>query len=102
MLFGMRVLESMGLKVKKPMKLFIDNKGAIDYANSWSTSGRMHHVSIHLHFLHELKEQGLIEVHWMSTSDMPADLFTKNLPGPLFNKHTQTYCGQDDYGQAHD
>jgi hypothetical protein len=28
MLFGMRVLESMGLKVKKPMVLNVDNKGA--------------------------------------------------------------------------
>jgi hypothetical protein len=30
MLFGMHLLESMGLKVKKPMVLEIDNKGAKD------------------------------------------------------------------------
>ena len=100
MLFAMRVMESIGLKVKKPMNLYIDNKGAVDYANNWSATGRMRHVSVRLSFMCKLKDEGHIEVHWCSTHDMPADLFTKNLSGPLFNKHTQTYCGQDDYGQA--
>jgi len=97
MLFAMRVLESIGLKVKKPMKLFIDNKGAVDYANNWSAGGRMRHVSVRLHFLRELKEQNLIDTVWCKTDDMPADLFTKNLPGPLFNVHTQVFCGKDEY-----
>jgi hypothetical protein len=30
LLFAMRVVESMGLKVKKPMIIEIDNKGAVD------------------------------------------------------------------------
>ena len=28
---------------------------------------------------------------------MTADLFTKNLPGPLFEKHTSEYVGKDEY-----
>ena len=55
----------------------------------------MHHVGVKLSFLRELKEEGLIAVVWYPTEEMPADLFTKNLPGPAFNKHTQTYCGHD-------
>jgi hypothetical protein len=98
MLFGMRVIESIGLRVKKPMKLSIDNKGAVDYANNWSNSGRMRHISIKLSFLRELKEEGLIDVAWCGTEHMPADLFTKNLGGPLFKKHTAIFCGDDDYG----
>jgi hypothetical protein len=100
MLFAMRVLESMGLKVKKPMKLYIDNKGAVDYANNWSTSGRMRHVSVRLHFLRELKEQELIETIWCKSEDMPADLFTKNLPGPLFKVHIKVFCGKDEYDKV--
>jgi hypothetical protein len=30
MLYGMRFLESLNLKVKKPMHLFMDNRGAVD------------------------------------------------------------------------
>jgi hypothetical protein len=61
MLFAMRVLESIGLLVQKPMLLYIDNSGAVDYANNWSTSGRMRHVGIRL----ELKEQNLVKVVWV-------------------------------------
>jgi hypothetical protein len=38
MLFDMRVLESMGLKVEKPMILEIDKKGAVDLSKNWSVS----------------------------------------------------------------
>jgi hypothetical protein len=77
MLFAMRVLESIGLRVNKTMMLTIDNKGAVDCANNWSTGGRMRHSVIKLSFLRELKEAGLIEVNWCKSEEMPADLFTK-------------------------
>jgi hypothetical protein len=76
-LYAMRVLKSIGLRVSKPMSLTIDNKG-----------GRMRHSTIKLNFLGELKEDGTIAINWCSTEDMPADLFTKNLGGPQFKKHT--------------
>jgi hypothetical protein len=45
-----------------------------------------------------LKEQGIIEVEWCRSEDMPADLFTKNLCGPLYTMHTKVFCGEDGYG----
>ncbi len=62
MLFVMRVLESMDLKVKKPMILEVDNKGAKDLAHNWSIGGRTR-----------------ILVKWISQEDNSSDLFTKNL-----------------------
>jgi hypothetical protein len=44
MLCEMRVLESIGLKVKKPMTLCNDNKGAVDLMNNWSVGGRTRHI----------------------------------------------------------
>jgi hypothetical protein len=98
MLFAMRILESVGLKVKKPMNITIDNKGAVDYANNWTTGGRMRHAAVKLNFMRELKERGIIEVNWCRSEDMPADLFTKNLGGQLFQQHTAVFCGEDDHG----
>jgi hypothetical protein len=98
MLFAMRILESIGLKVDKPMILTIDNKGAVDYSNNWSAGGRMRHASIRLGFLRELKNENIIAVEWCQSADMPADLFTKNLAGPQFRKHVATFCGEDDHG----
>ena len=97
MLYVMRVMESMGLKVKKPMVLKVDNKGAKDIAHNWSVGGRLRHVQVKEFFLHDLKMEGLIVTKWMSGEDMPSDLFTKNLDGTTFEKHTRFYCGEDEY-----
>lgn len=97
MLFIMRVLASIGLKVQKPMKLELDNKGAVDLANSWSVGGRTRHVSVHQSFLCELKEKGLLEIKWIPTTENSSDLFTKNLSGPAFEQHVKMYCGRDEY-----
>jgi hypothetical protein len=40
MLFVMRIMESLGLKVKKPMLLKLDNSGAHDLSHNWSVGGR--------------------------------------------------------------
>ena len=40
MLFSMRLMESIGLMVKKPIILTVDNKKAKDLANNWSVGGR--------------------------------------------------------------
>jgi hypothetical protein len=102
MLFIMRVLESIELKVKKPMRLEVDNTGAVDLSHNWSVSGRTRHDSIRQSFLRELNEDGIIEVFWIETSKNSSDIFTKNLSGPVFEKHTSTYCGRDEYMNSDD
>ena len=42
-------------------------------------------------FLRELKEQGIIKVEWIATGENSADVFTKNLQGPLFERHASVY-----------
>jgi len=91
------VLNSMGLKVRLPMILEIDNKGAKDLVNNWSIGGRTRHVEVKQYFLRELKEAGIIEMKWTSGDDMTSDIFTKNLAGPLFNKHAAAFVGNDKY-----
>jgi hypothetical protein len=101
MLYSMRVIESLGLKVKKPMILEIDNKGAVDIANNWSvggrTGGRSRHIDTRFYFLRELKEADLIKTIWRSGTEMSSDVLTKNLARPLFEKHLRVYCGEDQY-----
>ena len=96
MLFVMIVLESMDLKVKKPMILEVDNKGAKDLAHNWSIGGRTRHVDVKYHFLRELKENGIILVKWISQEDNSSDLFTKNLASTTFEKHAKIYCSDED------
>jgi hypothetical protein len=97
MLYSMRVVESLGLKVKNPMILEIDNKGAVDIANNWSVGGRTRHIDTRFYFLRELKEANLIKTLWKSGTEMSSDILTKNLARPLFEKHLRVYCGEEQY-----
>ena len=97
MLFAMRIIESLELRVKKPMKLYVDNKGAHDITHNWSIGSRTRHVDVRMHFFRELKEENIIEVNWIPGDENPSDLLTKNLQGPLFEKHVVTYVGYDEY-----
>ena len=97
MLYVMRILESIGLKVERPMVLWVDNKGTVDLANNWSVGGRTRHIEVRMYFLRDLKEEGTLIVRWISGADNPADLFSKNLPHSLFSKHVKRFCGEDEY-----
>ena len=79
------------------MILKVDNKGAVDLFNGWGVAGRTRHIAVRLNFMRELKEAGILEVVWCSTEDNTSDIHTKNLATGPFNKHTKTYCGEDEY-----
>jgi hypothetical protein len=90
-------LESIGLKVKLPMKVMGDNKGVLELMNSQSTGGRTRHIDVRYYFLRDLQAEGLIELIWIAGKTNPADLFTKNLGGVDFERHTATFTGIDKY-----
>ncbi len=56
MLYAKNLIELIGLKVELPMKLEIDNKGAVDLINSFSVWGCTRHINVKQCFLRELKE----------------------------------------------
>ena len=68
------------------MKLTLDNKGAVDLAQNWTSGGRTRHSDVKEHFLRELKESGLIETHWGPGSGNRADMLSKNVTKTQFNK----------------
>jgi len=78
----------MELKVKFPMILEMDNKGAVDLANNWSIGGCTRHVNVR-------QESKVMDIRWIKGSENDADAFTKNLDGPAFEKCIITLVGQD-------
>ena len=78
------------------MVLEMDNKGAVDLANSWSVGGRTRHVDVRMYFLRELKDDGLLIIKHISGD---ADIFTKNTTAAVFNKHVVKFVGNDEYVQ---
>lgn len=95
MMYAKRILESLGLQVQLPMILEIDNKGTVDLINNWSVGGRTRHVETRQLFLRGLKEQGIFTVQWIAGAENEVDIFTKNLPNKLFEKHRVMFNGDD-------
>ena len=73
MLYVMKLIESLGLKVRKPMIMHSDNKGAVDLVNGWSVGGGTKHMDSRIMFLRELKEEGVIRVQWIPPNDNSSD-----------------------------
>jgi hypothetical protein len=97
MLFVYRVLQEMELSVETPMIEEIDNSGAVDISNNWSSTGRTRHMDVRYKFLRELKEANLIRCVWIPTDENETDIFTKNCQGPLYCKHIKKFVGEDEY-----
>ena len=60
MILAYKIITSMGLQVQLPMILEVDNKGAVDLANSWSHGGRTKHMQVRNFGLRELKEKNFL------------------------------------------
>jgi hypothetical protein len=85
-------VESVGLEVELLMVLYMDNQAMVDLANGWSIAGQTCHMDTPVWFIHELKEQGVLKIEWIRGKENEVDMFTKNLPCKLFEKHLSNYC----------
>jgi hypothetical protein len=94
MMYQKNMLQSFGLKLELSMILEMDNKGAVNLINSFSVGGCTQHINVKLCFLQELKEANLLIVKWILGSENKADLFTKNLDGPLFKCYAELFLGE--------
>ena len=66
------------------MKLYCDNKSAISIAHN--PVDRIKHIEIDRHFIKEKSDSGLICTPYISSQDQLADMLTKGLPAPVFNR----------------
>lgn len=95
LVFIKNVLESIGLKVRLPMNLHIDNSGCIDLICNWSAGGRTRHIDTRMYFLRELKEEepkSIVMPLYCPTALNRSDIFTKNNDTNTFEEHTSVYC----------
>ncbi len=92
MLHMKNVFESLGLKkFKLPMVLEIDNQGAVYLANNWRVGGRTRLIDVQSVFQRELKEAGVLVIKWIAGTANEADIFTKNLDVPTFQRYTKFF-----------
>jgi len=78
------------ITAKKPLLILQDNQSCIELLNKErSTSERSRHVDIRRFWLKECIDQGTVEISYLPTGDMYANLLTKPLQGGQFRKERQ-------------
>lgn len=80
------IFEDLKIKWVGPMKLYCDNKSAIDIAHNPVQHDRTKHIEIDRHFIKEKLEDGLICMSYIPSTKQLADVLTKGLNGSIFHE----------------
>ena len=81
------LLKELDLPVREGSVVHGDNESAISLSRNGIKSERTKHVDVQYHFVTEAVERGTIELLWVPTGKMQADIFTKALGRPAFEIH---------------
>ncbi|MCO5566777.1 hypothetical protein L7F22_020457 [Adiantum nelumboides] len=78
-----RLVTDLGIKEETPM-LHCDSQSAIQLAHTAVYHSKTKHVDVKYHFIREMVEDKQVQLVKVHTTDNPADLLTKGLPGESF------------------
>ena len=81
-----RLLTDLDFGINAPMVINEDNQSAICLAKNPKNHPKTKHIDIKYHYIRELVMSNQIEIQYCPTSDMLADIFTKDLSAERFNK----------------
>ena len=70
------------MEIVEPMKLFCDNKVAINISHNLVQYDTTKHVKIDRHFIKEKIEVGIVCTPYIPTKLQLVDLFSKGIAGP--------------------
>ncbi|GAA5971756.1 hypothetical protein JCM3765_005605 [Sporobolomyces pararoseus] len=85
--FLSQLLIELGIPLSLPTTLFGDNQGANALSRDPQFHNRTRHLRLNEHFVREQVQQGFIDVKYIPTGQMVADVMTKSLPAPSFLLH---------------
>jgi hypothetical protein len=77
----------MGIELNLPIKIKVDNIGAIYSAKNFSLSQNTKHIDIRRHFVREHQEEGTIDATFVRSEDNKAEIHTNNTSEEVFLRH---------------
>lgn len=78
------LLKDIGLVAVAPLKLYCDNKAAINIANNPVQHDRTKHIEIDRHFVREKLDSGELCLPFIKSEEQLADIFTKGVTQAIF------------------
>jgi hypothetical protein len=80
------LLHELGFVQTSPTVLYEDNQACISMTTSHLCSSKSRHIKLDHHYIREQVRDGEVALEYCPTSDMLADIFTKALPKPQFQR----------------
>ncbi|KAI3510704.1 hypothetical protein L1887_17837 [Cichorium endivia] len=81
-------LRDYGISMKR-IPLYCDSESAIQISHNPVQHSKTKHIALRYHFIKDHVEDGNIEIHFVCSVDQLADIFTKALLEPTFNRILQ-------------
>ncbi|RVW21527.1 Retrovirus-related Pol polyprotein from transposon RE1 [Vitis vinifera] len=78
------ILDDLRIKWDGPMKLYCDNKSAINIAHNPIQHDRTKHIEIDRHFIKEKLEEGVVCMSYVPSEHQSVDILTKGLNSSMF------------------
>ena len=94
-MFVKQILEFLGIEIKYPIVVNVDNVGAIFLASSPSSGQRTRHIDIRYHFVREFIEDGVLKIIFVRSEENDSDMFTKNVTEILYKKHGNKFMDKE-------
>ena len=85
--FVIQVLLFLGIPVELPVKVKIDNIGAIFMSENTTSTQRTRHMDTRWHYVNDLQKDGLIKIDFVASEDNVSDVATKNVTIDTMGKH---------------
>ena len=96
--FLLKFLKEVELEQQTVIRIYNDNQGAKKLAKNPVFHSRSKHAEIRHHFVRESLLEGWIIVDYISSGEMMADMFTKDLGG-LKHQKCLTQFGMRNFGE---
>ena len=81
------MLEELGFAQNKATTIYEDNNSCIAIAEGQKSHSGVKHINLRHHFIKDAINDKQVILERKDTSQMTADILTKNLPQILFDKH---------------
>jgi transposase InsO family protein len=92
--FVSQIMLTMGIPVRLPIVVRVDNVGAIFMSENVSASSRTKHIDIRYHFVREFVEDKFIKIIFVRTDENTSDGFTKNVTGDIYERHCKEFIAE--------
>jgi hypothetical protein len=83
------LLTELGLHVQFGSLVYGDNQSTLAVSQNGVKSDRTKHVDVKYHFITQKVEEGTVKLKWIPTAEQQADIFTKPLAAPVFERLRQ-------------